>query len=224
MKDDRDAVGAPLTRRPPVEVDVAYEVTPPGVPESAAAIYDRESGAIIGYRVQIRPGLIQLHDLSGKPIATLPVEEPGLEGTLVDPVDLVLIAAGTLKLLLGGAVRLGALLTRSTSRALPGGWTMALQSMRGALRALRMQELKFTAKTSAHMDTPGRFVPVHVLRQGIRYGTRVPDPDGVPGAFQYTTRMFRHVWRNDRLEIKEYTLQIVIQESDWTVLHFHYQP
>jgi hypothetical protein len=65
------------------------------------------------------------------------------------------------------------------------------------------------------MLAKGRYVPLHILHLGIKYGKRVADPQKVKGAFIYTSQLLRNG--------KQYTLEIVVRESDWTVLHFLYK-
>jgi hypothetical protein len=89
-----------------------------------------------------------------------------------------------------------------------------VDALRASMRRLLPLELNFTKTTLAHMATKGRHVPVSILKLAIRYGKRAPDPDGVPGAFQYTIPMMRNG--------VEYTLKVVLREADKTVLHFHY--
>ncbi len=44
---------------------------------------------------------------------------------------------------------------------------------------------------------------------------RERDPQGVKGAFLYTAKMLRNG--------TEYTLEILVREADWTILHFLYK-
>ncbi len=62
------------------------------------------------------------------------------------------------------------------------------------------------------MATRGRYVPVHILHLAIKYGRRSPDPQRVKGAFLYTIKMLKNG--------KEYVLEVVVREKDWTILHF----
>ncbi len=84
--------------------------------------------------------------------------------------------------------------------------------MRVAFKGLALRSLKFTATSAAHMVIKGRHVPIHILHLALKYGKRIPDPQGVKGAFLYTAKM----WRNG----KRYTLEVVVREKDWTILHF----
>ena len=87
--------------------------------------------------------------------------------------------------------------------------------MRTVFKGLSVRALKFTATTAAHMATKGRYVPVHILHLAIKYGKRSADPQKIKGAFLYTTKMLRNG--------KEYVLEVVVRESDWTILHFLYK-
>lgn len=96
-----------------------------------------------------------------------------------------------------------------------GGRTLSAAvtgAMRTAFRRLSVQSLKFTATTAERMATRGRHVPVHILHLAIKYGRRSPDPQRVQGAFLYTIKMLKNG--------KEYALEIVVREKDWTILHF----
>jgi hypothetical protein len=65
------------------------------------------------------------------------------------------------------------------------------------------------------MATSGRYVPIHILHLAIKYGKRAVDPKGVQGAFLYTIKMLKNG--------TEYTLEVVVREADWTILHFLYK-
>jgi len=87
--------------------------------------------------------------------------------------------------------------------------------MRVAFKGLSIKSLRFTATTAARMTAKGRHVPLHILHLAIKYGKRGADPEGVRGAFLYTARMLRNG--------KPYKLEVVVRESDWTILHFLYK-
>ncbi|WP_175719773.1 hypothetical protein [Burkholderia anthina] len=73
-----------------------------------------------------------------------------------------------------------------------------------------------------HMANPGRFVPVHILHLALKYGRRMPDPQSVAGVFRYEIQMSRFVKRGATFIRERKTLEIVVRESDWTILHFMY--
>lgn len=48
------------------------------------------------------------------------------------------------------------------------------------------------------------------------------DPQKIPGAFRYEIRMTRFVRRGDGYARVPKTLEVVVREADWTILHFMY--
>ncbi len=72
------------------------------------------------------------------------------------------------------------------------------------------------------MANSGRFVPIHILHLTIKYGKRMPDPQKVAGVFRYEIKIRRLVKRGSIHRMEEKTLEVVVRESDWTVLHFMY--
>jgi hypothetical protein len=202
----------------PIEPDTVFDVRPPQVPEKAVPIFDDESCAVIGYRHEGTCGVYTMYDLEGKAVA---MEEVGLESPLIDPIDLIFFAGGILRTI-GKGVVTGTVRTAPKIAALAGARLSArmlavavVGAMRAAFKGLSVRALKFTATTAAHMATNGRYVPMHILHLALKYGKRVPDPQGVKGAFLYTARMFRNG--------AEYSLEVVVRESDWTILHFLYK-
>jgi hypothetical protein len=92
-----------------------------------------------------------------------------------------------------------------------GGRTLSAAvtgAMRTAFRRLSLKSLKFTETTAARMATRGRHVPVHIR------SSRVGETRTRRGykAFPYTVKMLKNG--------KEYALEIVVREKDWTILHF----
>lgn len=77
------------------------------------------------------------------------------------------------------------------------------------------KKMKFTDVTTSRMNNSARHVPVNTLAAAVKYGKRAPDPGGAAGAYKYTTQMYRNG--------KKYNLEVVVRESDNTVLHFHYE-
>lgn len=43
----------------------------------------------------------------------------------------------------------------------------------------------------------------------------MPDPQGVKGAFLFTAKMLKNG--------RAYVIEVVVRESDWTILHFLYK-
>lgn len=214
----------PLLQAQEMSPEDAFDVRPANVPLSAVPMYDEELKAIIGYYHESQ-GMTRVYDLEGRLVL---FEEKGLESPLIDPIDLVFVFGGAIRMLgrglLGAMSRTGA---RASVRigsgvaayisARAAGQAVG-HSLRVAFRVLSKKGLNFTATTAAHMANPSRFVPVHILQQAIVSGARSADPQGVAGVFQYTIKM----WRMSGSSWKEYTLKVVLREADWTVLHFHY--
>jgi hypothetical protein len=209
-------------------VDGEFWRLPTGVRKGAKAIYDdEETGVVVGFRYS-SGGYYEIYDLEGKLIES---GEPGLEAPLIDPID---ILAGGLTGLGRSAVRSG---TRSIGRGIVAtaersgiaalartGLVASIRmlgksaaaALRGVYRAVRFRGvLNFTATTAARMADPARRVPLHILKLAIRFGKREIDPQGVAGAFRYSIQMFRNG--------TEYTLEVVLRETDQTVLHFLYR-
>ena len=190
------------------------------LPHGARPIVDDTTGLCIGYTVAQAPGLWQVYDADGR-FTTL--EEASLQTPLIDPIDIALIAFGVFRLLSNGRAvldvvagkKLGVVLSEAT-----------LTMLRGRLKVgLAVRNLKFTRKTAMRMSDPGRYIPVHILEKAIRYGSRSPDAKKAPGLFMYHIRMTRltKVILGDKIvyKPKEYTLQVVVRERDWTIMHFH---
>lgn len=213
-----DEVGEALTRPPVPDPDDVFDIRPPGVPARAVPVMDDDIGAIVGYRDEPVTGVYKFYDLNGDMVG---MSEKGLETPLFDPLDLIFFAGGILRSL-GKGVVFGTVRTvpkvAATKAAMLASGALArtlVGAMRTTFKGLSVGALKFTATTATRMATKGRYVPMHILHLGLKYGKRVPDPQGVKGAFLYTTKMLRNG--------KEYTLEIVVREADWTVLHFLYR-
>ncbi len=194
-----------------IETDSVFEVPLLTIPKGAIPVYDEEVHAVVGYRHETTTGVFRLYDLEGN---YLGMEEVGLESPFLDPIDLIVLFGGLLR---GIGKGVGSIAARATSRAsvVIGGRTLSAAvtgAMRTAFRRLSVKSLRFTATTAARMETRGRHVPVHVLHLAIKYGRRTPDPQRVQGAFLYTIKMLKNG--------KEYALEIVVREKDWTILHF----
>lgn len=200
-----------------VEPDSVFDVRLPHIPLGSDPVFDDEFGAVVGYRYEGR-GDICFYDLYGNVVGT---QEKGLESPLIDPIDLLLVGGGAFRALGKGV---STFFSRSLLKAaaLPvakiPARTLAvsmLAAMRMVFKGISVNSLKFTATTASRMGVQGRYVPVHILQLAIKYGKREVDPQGVKGAFNYTIKMLRNG--------KEYDLEVVVRESDWTVLHFLYK-
>ncbi|MEI7867089.1 MAG: hypothetical protein WCI11_04290 [Candidatus Methylumidiphilus sp.] len=213
---EEQALDLPVTNS--IEPETIFDLRPPEMPVGAVPVFDDELCAVVGYRHECTTGVYRLYDLEGKIIG---MEEKGLETPLFDPLDLIFFAGGIFRGIGKGVVtgtvrtapKVAALTaTRLSARVLA---ISVVGAMRTAFKGLSVRSLKFTATTSLRMVTKGRYVPQHILHLAIKYGKRAADPQGIKGAFLYTTKMFRNG--------TEYTLEVVVRESDWTIFHFLYK-
>jgi hypothetical protein len=238
---DQPQAVAPAAQAPS-ETEPASEpawILPPGVRPGSVPVYDDESRAVIAFRYG--GSYWEVYDLDGRVIE---VGERGLEQPLIDPIDILaggvaglgrgLFGAGARAAARGTAARVGAevaeeagvVAARGGLRAAASLLTReALAAARAAWRAIRFRgPLNFTETTARHMAESGRFVPVHILRLAIRYGSRSADPQGVAGAFRYVIPMFRGVRdAAGKWVYRQYTLEVVLREADQTILHYLYR-
>lgn len=209
-----EEAGRPLSASNLGDRDALFEVRDPRIPAKAKPIYDGENKAVIGYCLQ-NSGWNIYFDLSGQEVGRT---EQGLESPLIDPIDFILIFSSIIRLIGKGGIRVGGRVIGGAvgkslgTKAIPGAF---VATMRKVLRSVLRTPLKFTSTTAAHMSTSGRHVPVHILELTIKYGKRMPDSQGIKNAFQYTIEMFKNG--------KPYKLEVVVRETDWTILHFLYK-
>lgn len=191
-----------------------FEIRTSRIPLNATPIYDEVTQAIIGYRHECTAGVYRFYDLDGNIVG---MEEKPLETPLFDPLDLIFIFGGTLRIFGKGiTLRSGTkLMSRAGARLLSLQAATFMGTMRVIFKRLTASSLKFTATTATRMATPGRYVPIHILHLAIKYGKRVADPQGIKGVFQYTIPMIKNG--------KKYLLEVVVREKDWTILHFLYK-
>jgi len=201
-----------------VSLNALFEIRSPRIPEKSVPIFDDTLNAVIGYCHQTSVGLYRLYNIEGDVVG---MEEDGLETPLVDPLDLIFFMGGVVRFAGKGVL---SLFTKTSAKFMASGASKLLANhiarailgaMRSTFRGLSVNTLKFTATTAARMAASGRHVPIHILHLALKYGKRVPDPQGVKGAFQYTTKILKNG--------KKYTLDIVVREKDWTILHFLYK-
>ena len=191
-------------------------------PHNAQPIVDDQSGVCIGYSVAQAPGLWQIYDADGRFVM---LEEASLEAPLIDPTDIALFMFGAFRLLRTGGALFEAATSNRVKAALSSG---TLNILKGRFKVgLSIRSLRFTKATARHMDNPGRYIPVHILEKAIRFGKRGPDPEKAAGQFEYLigmTRLTKKIQGNAVVYIpKKYTLQVIVREKDWTIMHFHIQ-
>jgi hypothetical protein len=83
-----------------------------------------------------------------------------------------------------------------------------------ALRSTSSAEIfSFTNTAWAHMENPGRRVPLQILEDVIENSESFPDPQGT-NARMYYERIFRNG--------KAYNLEVLYDNSTNTIMHFEY--
>ncbi len=118
------------------------------------------------------------------------------------------ITATVASIAYGGAAVHG--LRASAGLAARGGLTAAERAT-----ADLASKLRFTETAGRHMGEAGRFVPRHTLAGAIQGGTRMADPQGVPGAI----KIVQEISVNGGSK----TLEIIYREADNTIMHFLYR-
>lgn len=197
-----------------------FEIRPRLLPHNAKPITDDLSGMCIGYSVARAPGLWRIYDANGTYIR---LQEAPLEPPLIDPTDIVLLAAGVFRIFFAGRALLQSGIKTAATIKLSQS-TVSL--LRGRLKiGLSARGLKMTETAAKHMYNPGRYVPLQLQEKAIRYGRRMPDPQKKIGYFRYETEMYRLVEDkvNKTYIYKKYMLEVVVRERDWTVSHFLYR-
>ncbi len=116
--------------------------------------------------------------------------------------------------------------------------------LRGRMKwGLSSGALKFSATPARHMAEAGRYVPLAILERAIRYGKRLPDIAGNSGKVlqRYEIELIRSkkifktvniegaAVKNGKLgenilyENKKLTLEVIVDESTWTIVQFLYK-
>lgn len=180
-----------------------YCIRPLTLPWNAVPIMDSDMNIVVGYVVALQ-GISRIYDIHGEMVG---IEELPLEAPPIDPTELIFIVSGLLRAGLKWALRNG---VRSLAIAIG---TSLRSTLRARLFAVKSEPLKFTVATLGHMNKRGRFVPIQILGMAIKHGTKMADPQGALGATKYLATMVRNG--------KSYSLEVVLRESDRTVLHFH---
>lgn len=212
--------GKSLSVSPLRITDTAFAVAVPSLPHGARPIIDDQSGACVGFIHEGAKNVWHIFDVSGQCVG---IEESPLETPLIDPYDLILIGPAVVKFMRAGFSAVARLATgRAAVSATSKITSRILPLLRSRLQGLSVKRLQFTETTAKHMANPGRFVPVHILHLAIKYGKRIPDPQKVAGVFRYEIRMSRFVKRGTTFVREQKTLEVVVRESDWTILHFMY--
>jgi hypothetical protein len=201
-----------------------FRVSAKEPPPGWLPIFDADHQCVIGYQTPYIGGISRIYDLELRQVG---MDEKPLETPWLDPIDIIFIFGSLTRILYRGVMRAGAEIAAETAgRSAARGFAEAsVPLLRTLFRRLTERELRFTATTAAHMAESGRYVPISILKLAIRFGKREADPRGVAGAFRYTIEMFREPKVLSALGgvPRKYTLEVVLRESDWTVLHFLYK-
>ena len=212
--------GIPLLGEPIHAVGSGFAVNIPSLPSGASPIIDETSGDCVGYIHEGAKNVWHIYDISGQHVG---IRESPLEEPLIDPLDLILLGPVALKLVRAG---IGSVSRLVAGRAVLGTASQLTRSLlpllRSKLKGVSVRNLKFTETTLRHMENPGRFVPVHIIHLAIKHGKRMPDPQKVAGVFRYEIPMSRFIKRGAGYVKEQKTLEVVVRESDWTILHFMY--
>lgn len=207
----------------------ALELTSP-VPPGAVPVVDEDSGICIGYLYGFS-GVYDVYDATGEYLGKyeLPLESP-----LIDPLDIILIGGWFIK----NGLKLVTLLKAGGSSLVKAGSIKLTEHLVSLLRGrlklgLSPRTLKFTPKAAAHMAEAERYVPITIIEKAIRYGKRGIDAKGrsalVLKRYTINIKKYRYPSTTKNLqgkninEIKEYTLEVVVDERAWTVTHFMYK-
>lgn len=200
--------------------DHLFEIRPANLPSEAKPIYDDALGVCVGYSWESVTGVWHIFDVTGQAVG---IEEAPLEHPLFDPFDLILLGAAFVKLVRSGFAAARGVLAEQGATALVKRFAQrVLPQLRVRLNGLSAHKLKFTETSARHMANPGRRVPLHILHLAIRFGKRTADPQKVTGVFRYEIPMTRLVKRGTVYVRETKTLEVVVRESDWTILHFMY--
>ncbi|WP_187649559.1 hypothetical protein, partial [Xenorhabdus indica] len=157
------------------------------------------------------------------------LHELPLETPLIDPFDLIFFGGFIIKKLASG----GRFFQALTSRGAYVNLSIRLGEhliniLKGRLKiGLSAKKIKFALVPAKHMREPGRYVPVHILEKAIRYGKRMPDSIGKSSVKlqRYEIKMYKNRYnsKSHKYENKEYNLEVVVDEKNWTIVHFLYK-
>ncbi len=202
------------------------------IPENSTPSYytpiiDEHEGLCVGYMHKGTSTLYDIYDYNGTFVNRF---EPPLESPLLDPLDLILIGPVFLKGIKAGYQALKFVTKRGAivriSSFIVEHWITLL---RGRMKwGLSPAALKFASTPARHMAETARYVPLSILEMAIRFGRRLPDLKGASGRMlqRYEIDILRSKRIQKGVEVyenKKYTLEVVVDESTWTIVHFLYK-
>lgn len=210
----------PLSISPLRITDTAFAIAPPSLPHGARPVIDDAFGGCVGFIHEGAKNVWHIYDITGQCVG---IEEVALEAPILDPYDLILIGPAIVKFVRAGFSAIPRLTSGSAAASATSKIAnRILPLLRSRMQRLSAKPLQFTETTARHMANPGRFVPIHILQLAIKHGRRTPDPQKVAGVFRYEVRMSRFVKRGPTYARETKTLEVVVRESDRTILHFMY--
>ena len=212
----------------PLEDDVFFSLIPErNIPETFSPIIDEENGLCIGYLNNSMSDIYDVYDYNGYYVTRmeLPLEHPWF-----DPLDFVFVGALIFKAFRFGSFSFKALTQRGLFvelKSLLGEGIMNI--LRGRIKVgLSPEALKFTPAAAKHMEEPARYVPVYIQEKALRYGRRMPDllrkSDLKTIRYEIGIRRSRYNKHLGSYENKDYTLEVIVNENNWTITHFAYKP
>lgn len=181
-----------------------YEIRPRNLPRDVLPIYDEELDCIVGYQ-RAFARRCQLHDLNGEVIevwaCTAFLPEPDFR-------DSLLVIGGLWTTRVRGM----------TAAGVPGCGAPVTPTATSALRqhfmTLAQSPLFYTEAALARMQNRDTFVPVHIIRQAVRHGERLPTPPELGAVSRYSTIMW--------LRQMPCVLDVLTSNDGSTVLRFDY--
>ena len=195
--------------------DDIFEIRPPGLQNVASPILDEDSKVVIGYRYEWQ-GVVHTFDVDGKQVG---MWEPGLEEPLFSPLDVIsfgkVVVVSVRKALLATAIPGG---VSKTPRYLTDE---LIATLRATYRGKIGSDPNLSRDVRFHLENEeGRYVPVNIMRQAIRYGKATPDPRGSPG-IMYRIGVRKYSVRKGY--IKDYELEILYDKKMKMIHHVLYK-
>lgn len=222
-----DNTGRIYDFKSPLNTSDYFSIVPENLlPPHTSPIIDEETGMCIGYIGPSRGGVYDIYDLDGKFVTLyeLPLESP-----LIDPYDIIFLGLLIFKSIKYSENIIKIITKNGTTKKISVKISSyIISSLKGRLKiGLSPRQIKFTSVTAAHMRDPGRYVPVYILEKAIRYGKRSKDIKGKSDMIlkKYDVKIKRSRYDKHRnlYENKEYNLEVVVDESNWTITHFLYK-
>lgn len=224
---DFESSGRIYDFKSPLSANDYFSIVPESpLPPHTSPIIDEDTGMCIGYIGPSRGGVYDIYDIDGKFVT---LHELPLESPLIDPFDIVFLGLFIFKSVKYGDNIIKIITKNGTTKSISVKiGDHIISSLKGRLKiGLSPKKIKFTTATAVHMREPGRYIPVYILEKAIRYGKRSKDIEGKSGMIlkKYDIKIKRSRYDKYRnsYENKEYNLEVIVDESNWTITHFLYK-